>query len=130
MEGRKFHQIVARVSGDIRKAIKKNRDKIFADLTTYRVVDRFYIKRCNKCQKFGHYEKDCENEARCGYCCGAHSTTDCTENPEKNHELYKCINCKDAGKNPEKHSALWHKCPTYIEMQKKMKKTIPYHQKN
>ena len=34
------------------------------------------------------------------------------------------------GKNPEKHSAFWHKCPTHIEMQKKMKKTIPFYQKN
>ena len=126
----KHHLVVARVSEEIRKVIKSNRDKIFAELSTYRVIDRFYIKRCNKCQKFGHYEKDCQNEARCGYCCGSHLSTTCTENAEKIKDLFKCVNCKDNGKNPEKHSAFWHKCPTHIEMQKKMKKTIPFYQKN
>ena len=52
VDGRKFYQVVARVSDDIRKAIRSNKDKIFVDLQAYRVVDHFYIKRCNKCQKF------------------------------------------------------------------------------
>ena len=64
-----YYQVVARVSGDVRRAIKTSNDKIFVDFVAYRVVDRFYIKRCNKCQKFGHYEKDCQNEVCCGYCC-------------------------------------------------------------
>ena len=58
----KYHQVVARVSEEIRKAIKENKDRIHADLLAYRVVDRFYVKRCQNCQKFGHYEKDCDKE--------------------------------------------------------------------
>ena len=49
---------------------------------------------------------------------------------EGDQDSYKCVNCKDAHKDPNKHSALWHKCPVYIEVQKKLKKTIPYYQKN
>ena len=36
-------QVVVRVSEDIRKAIKRENDRIYLDLTTKRVVDRFYI---------------------------------------------------------------------------------------
>ena len=125
----KYHQIVARVSEDIRKAIKTNRDKLFVGVSSYRVVDRFYVKRCNQCQQYGHYEKDCENEACCGYCSGPHLSVNCQK--EKNdHEQHKCVNCEKSKKEETQHSAMWYKCPTYLEMQKKLKKTIPYYQKN
>ena len=127
---KKFHQVVLRVSEDIRKVIKSNNNKLFADLTAYRVVDRFYVKRCNRCQKFGHYEKDCECDERCGYCAGEHLTVNCREVAAEDHENHKCINCHEKGKDPHKHSAMWYKCPTYIEMQKKMKQSIPFYQKN
>ena len=38
-DGRKFYLVVARVSNDIRKAIKSNNNKIFVDMQAYRVVD-------------------------------------------------------------------------------------------
>ena len=60
-------QIVARVSDDIRQVIKMSGDKLYMDLVAHRVVDRFYIKRCNKCQQFGHYEKDCTNKILKGF---------------------------------------------------------------
>ena len=126
----KKYQVVVRVGEEIRRAIKGNRNKVFVELSAHRVVDRFYIKRCNNCQKFGHYEKDCENGARCGYCSGSHKSTDCQEVSDDNPEEYNCINCHENHKDPKGHSTLWHKCPTYLEMQSKMKKTIPYYQKN
>ena len=128
--GRKYHQVVARVSEDVRKAIKASKDRLFVDLSSYRVVDRFYVKRCNKCQKFGHYEKDCENDPCCAYCSGPHMSVNCQDVDNGDHDNYKCVNCKDAHKDPNKHSALWHKCPVYMEVQRKLKKTIPYYQKN
>ena len=126
----KHYQVIARVGVDIRKAIKANRDRIFADLTSYRIVDRFYIKRCNNCQQFGHYEKDCKNPVCCGFCCSTdHKSKDC---PKVNNESkeHKCINCQRKEKDGNGHSAMWYKCPTYVEMQSKLKKTIPYYQKN
>jgi PHD/YefM family antitoxin component YafN of YafNO toxin-antitoxin module len=125
-----YYQVVARVSEDVRKAIKENRDKLFVGVSSYRVVDRFYIKRCNKCQQYGHYEKDCENAECCGYCSGPHLSLNCQEVDKNAHEQHKCVNCEKSKKDPTKHSALWYKCPTYLEMQKKLKKTIPYYQKN
>ena len=127
---KKYHQVVLRVSEDIRKVIRSNNNKLFADLTAYRVVDRFYVKRCNRCQKFGHYEKDCKNDECCGYCTGKHSTGKCKEVEAKDHANHKCVNCKEKGLDPNKHSAMWYKCPTYIEMQKKLKQSIPFYQKN
>ena len=126
----KYHQVVARVSEEIRKVIKGNRDRIHADLSAYRVVDRFYVKRCNNCQKFGHYEKDCEENVCCGYCSKAHKSTDCQEVAKENHKEHQCVNCKEHGKESKGHSAMSYKCPSYVEMQSKMKKTVPYYQKN
>ena len=128
-EGDENYQVVARVSDDVRKAIKENRNRIYVELESYRVVDRFYIKRCNKCQKFGHYENDCQYETCCGYCRQDHLSAEC-EMKDAHHDHHKCINCQEDGKDPNGHSAFWHKCPTYLELQKKLKKSIPYYQKN
>ena len=124
------HQIVARVGTEIRKAIKVNKDRVFADLSSYRIVDRFYVKRCNKCQDFGHYEKDCGNSVCCGFCCSKdHKSRDC-EKASADSKEHKCANCQKKGKESIGHSSFWYKCPTYMEMQGKLKKTIPYYQKN
>lgn len=127
-----YHQVVARVSNDIRQAIKNSNNKVYTDLVSHRVVDRFFVKRCNKCQKFGHYEKDCsEAHAHCGYCKGNHLSKDCTKVQESDVEHYECVNCERNGKGSNGHSAFWHKCPTYLDLQKKVKNSIPYYsQKN
>ena len=126
----KHFQVVARVGDKIRKAMKANRDKVFVDLSSYRVVDRFYVKRCNRCQQFGHYEKDCNNPICCGYCSGEHKSSDCHEVAIDDHTEHKCVNCQKKGNDSEGHSTMWYKCPSYMEMQNKMKKNIPYYQKN
>ena len=100
------------------------------DLVALRGVDRFYVKRCNKCQKFGHYEKDCSEDACCGYCKGNHLSKDCVDVEEGDFCNYKCINCERGEKDSVGHSAHWHKCPTYLDLQKKVKKSIPFYQKN
>ena len=65
---KEYYQVVARVSEDIRKVMKSSGNKVYVDLVAHRVVDRFFVKRCNKCQEFGHYEKDCSKNVCCGYC--------------------------------------------------------------
>ena len=126
---KKYALVVARVSEDIRETIRKANDNIYMDLVAHKVVDRFFIKRCNKCQKHGHYEKDCTEDKCCGYCHGNHESKDCRVTPG-DFEHYKCINCKRNGKISTGHSAYWHKCPTYLEHQEKLKRVIPYYQKN
>ena len=67
-ENKSYHQVVARVSDDIRSFIKSSDNRLFYDLLCLKVIDRFFVKRCNNCQKFGHYESDCQNSVCCGYC--------------------------------------------------------------
>lgn len=126
----KFYQIVARVSNDIRQIIKMSDHKIYMDLVAHRVVDRFFVKRCNRCHKFGHYQKDCKEEIVCGFCCKNHLSNQCDQVNEGEFDKYKCINCSRENKECNGHSAHWYKCPTFLEMQKKVKKTIPYYEKN
>ena len=96
---RKHYQVVARVNNEIREGIKKNKDKIYVDLTAHRIVDRFYIKRCNKCQKFGYYQDNCTSDKiLCGFCCSdSHCSSSC---PIKTQDTsnFSCLNCKDATK--------------------------------
>ena len=44
----KTHQIVIRVSEEIRGIIKRNGNKIFIGFLSHRVTDRFYVKSCAK----------------------------------------------------------------------------------
>ena len=43
--------------------------------------------RCYKCNRFGHTQSVCRNEAACAKCAGHHDTRDCTQ------EAVKCTNC-------------------------------------
>ena len=76
---------------------------------------------------FGHYEKDCTAESRCGYCSGNHKSAQCDQVEEGDLVNYKCVNCEHAGKDANGHSAHWHKCPSLLDQQKKAKKGIPYY---
>ena len=127
---KKFWQIVVRVSNDIMQIIKSSDHKIYMDLVAHRVVDRFYVKRCNRCQKFGHYQDNCTEDNVCGYCCGKHPSHECNKVTDGHFKNYKCINCKRDDKKCTGHSAHWYKCPSFVDMQKKVKKSIPFYQKN
>ena len=123
----KFHQVVLRVSPEIRRAIKANNHKIHMASNVHRVVDRFHVKRCNTCHCFGHYADKCNNTKVCGYCSETnHFSRDC---PLKNAEPgnYTCNNCKKHDPDTAKgHSTFWSKCPAYLEQQKRHKRTIGY----
>ena len=127
-----YYQVVARVSNEIRQAIKNSNDKIYTDLVSHRVVDRFFVKRCNRCQNFGHYAKNCSEEhAHCGYCHGHHLSKECTNVKEGDVQHYKCVNCERNEKDSTGHSAFRYNCPSYLDLQKKVKNSIPYYsQKN
>ena len=125
------HQIVARVSEDIRQVLQSAGDKIFIGFSAHRVFDRFYVKACAKCHRFGHYHADCQSAPSCGFCGeGSHESKNCPVHQSKEQSKYKCVNCEDKGKPHEGHSSHWHKCPSYIDEQKKMKINIPYYAKN
>ena len=125
------HQIVARVSEELRDVIKEAGDKTYIGFSSLRVFDRFYVKSCAKCHKHGHFHAECDQTQCCGYCMAEnHTSRDCPIYKEKKQAEYKCVNCKEAGKPEVGHSSHWHQCPTYLDQQKKMMKRIPYYSKN
>ena len=125
------YQVVARVSDRIRDALKANNDRVFIGFSSYRVFDRFYVKSCASCHRFGHYHANCSSTPSCGYCCSPdHTSEHCPLREDKDPSKYKCINCKEAGKVCDGHSSHWQKRPTYMEQQKKMRSSIPYYTKN
>ena len=126
------YQLVLRVSEEIRRIIETNGDRIFMGFNSHRVFDRFYVKSCAKCHRFGQYHAKCTSKSCCDYCGGEdHASEQCdVHHDEKDQSKYKCVNCEAAGKPHEGHSSHWFKCPTYIEHQDKIKKGIPYYSKN
>lgn len=123
-----LHQAVLRVSEDLREKIKLNGNRIFIGSSSCPVYDRFYVKRCNRCQGLHHYQKDCKNRVVCAHCAGEHDTRRCQEDTGN----YKCVNCSIAGFDEVNHSAYSFECPTYVAEQEKLKKSIHYynHSKN
>ena len=130
-ESDNVHQVVVRVGEDIRDILKSAGDKIYIGFSSLRVFDRFYVKSCANCHKFGHYHAECEHNPCCGYCSDTnHASKDCPIHKTKDETKYKCVNCKDRNKLHEGHSSHWHNCPTYIEERKKIMLNIPYYTKN
>ena len=118
---------VARVSAKIRNAIRAGRNRIFLGLTSCKVYDRFHVKRCNKCQQYGHYKADCTNSPCCAYCSEDHETETCELKDSNDTSKFSCVNCKTKGHQHIGHTAFSYTCPTYIAAQNRMKKTIPYY---
>ena len=82
------YQVVVRVSDEIRHIIKSSGDRIFIGFSSYRVFDRFYVKTCVQCHRFGHYIADCDATPCCGYCGDdSHSSKDCPINQSKEHSI-------------------------------------------
>ena len=121
------YQVVLRVSPDIRKAIKSCNNKVHLGVNVCKVVDRFYVRRCNRCQGFGHYASTCKDPVRvvCGYCMGNHDSNDCHLKASP-HTEHKCNNCRLAGLTDSGHSTFWYQCPAYIIQQNKLKSSISY----
>ena len=121
-----LYQAVIRVSEDLRQQIKANGDRVFIGSTSCPVYDRFYIKRCNRCQGFHHYQKECKRNEVCGKCSELHDTRKCNKGPEN----YKCINCSISGFEEVNHCSSSFDCPAYLAEQEKLKKSIHFYTKN
>ena len=117
---------VVRVSEEVRKAIHCAGNKLNIGLTSCRVFDDFFVRRCNKCQGFNHWKNDCPAEAPtvCGKCSGEHDTNTCTS------DTVKCHNCAKANYPDTAHETFYYKCRAYVDAQKKLESTINYYKNN
>ena len=115
-------QAFASVSQTLREGFKKGRDKLIIGVTSCKIYDRTQTKRCNTCQRFGHFMANCPTPENfsCGKCAGDHSTNVCSS-VERG-----CVNCKRNGTEYLSHSAFYHKCPSLLrfeELVEESKKT-------
>ena len=122
-------QAIIRLSDDIRLTIKNSGERLFCCMSSCRVYDQLYIKRCNKCQDFGHYAKECTGAACCGICASSnHETSSCPYRENPDESVMCCINCKKTDSiTDHKHLASSTSCPTYLAKQEKLKSSIPYY---
>ena len=115
-------QAFASVSQILREGFKKGKDKLIIGVSSCKIYDRTQTKRCNTCQKFGHFMANCPTpqSPNCGKCAGDHSTNDCSSTDRG------CVNCKRNGAEFSSHSAFYHKCPSLLrfeELLQESKKT-------
>ena len=108
-------------------------DRICLGNGTCKVYDNFHVKRCFKCQKFGHLSERCEHVSTCGYCAGHHETRDCTKKNSAVQADACCSNCKNSpSKNHQdncNHPAYSINCPVLKSEQDKLKRSIPFYQR-
>ena len=122
-------QASIRVSDNIRRIIAKQNDKVYIGTNCCRVFDNFFVKRCNKCQKFNHYMEECKAKAPvCGHCSGNHASDSCEH--VKSEKFYPCCtNCKDSQFDSKKftHDSFNRSCPSYMAEQDKLRKSMSYY---
>ena len=66
------------VTSSIYKHIKENKNRLFIGHESCGVFDIINTIPCNKCARFGHSSKKCENQVTCNKCADAHSPSKCT----------------------------------------------------
>ena len=124
----KRYQACIRVSNEIRKFIDHLGNRVYIGMYSCNVYDHFFIKRCNNCQKFHHYQDKCRaSKPACAKCAGEHKTIDCTFCNETNF-VPTCINCKNEKTSfIHTHEASSLECPSYQAAQDKLKKSIKFY---
>ena len=111
------HHLVFKCDPEVRKAIHDHNDEIKLAFAVYHVRDRYHVRICSYCQRFGHLEKDCPHKNQdpyCGKCGENHATKDC----EADHE--KCINCVRRKKSHTNHKVGNKHCESLLDEHRKI----------
>ena len=125
-------QCTVRVSNKIRQAIELQGNRLYAGSNSCSVYDHFYIKRCNKCQKYNHYQSECKNPASiCGHCSEKHESSSCPK-AKQDSFIPCCNNCKASKRTDDMHThtTFDRTCPSYQAEQNRLRKSIAYYQSN
>ena len=114
------YQAFASVSPILREGIREHQDKIIIGLIACKVYDRKQTRRCNNCQLYGHFAKNCPTSTTpvCGKCSENHRTDQC------NQEERKCINCVRNNHNELNHPVFYHKCPVLVDHIKELQNDL------
>ena len=110
-------QVFASVSTVFRDGLKSNKDKVIIGVAMCKVYERQVTKRCNNCQIYGHFAKECPTPlvANCGKCSEEHRTDQCVS------EARKCINCVRNAVEESDHPVFYHKCPSLVKYNEEIK---------
>ena len=112
-------QAFVSMSTTLRDAISFRGNKVTLGLVSCKLYDRYHVKRCNKCQDFGHYMKECTTPELtvCGNCSSHHHTTNACDSRHS-----ECINCVRNGHTSNTdHSTSSHLCPVLCHRQEEAK---------
>ena len=84
-----------------------SKGRIYVGNTSCRVLDRFDVRQCFKCQRFGHMATQCRaSDPVCMYCSASHLTKNC---PHKyNTASHRCVNCSHSS-----NTSLLESCDTH-----------------
>ena len=108
----KTHHLVFKCDPEVRKAIHERNDELKLAFAVYHVRDRYHVRICSYCQRFGHAEKDCPHtneDPFCRNCAERHKTKDCQS------ACVKCINCTRKKKSQTNHKVGNKNCETLHE---------------
>ena len=69
------------------------------------------MKRCNNCQQFGHFAKDCSSldDPKCAKCGESHRTDSCSS------ENRSCVNRVRNNLSDTNHQAFYHKKEKHMD---------------
>jgi hypothetical protein len=128
-------QAIVRLSDEIRCAIRNNDNRLYFGMLSCQVYDQLYIKRCNKCQGFGHYSKSCPNQSCCAICATVgHETFNCPQKSDTNlKSIYRCANCLKSNTVDSSncnHPAYSQECHSYRIQQEKLRASLSCYSKN
>ena len=111
-------QVYASVSSVFREGLKRNKDKVIVGVIMCKVYERKITKRCNNCQLYGHFAKECPTApvTNCGKCAEEHRTDQCSS------DVRKCINCVRNNIAESDHPVFYHKCPALVKYNEEVMK--------
>lgn len=95
---------------------------LYIDYQRCKVDDFFRLRRCFKCQGFGHSSSKCQRTDKCSHCGEEHKVQDC----QKLSEKPTCINCKLSKKASHDHKSSDQQCPSRIAAIQREIESIDY----